>query len=91
MHPIGFFGLMSNRSPVICGFRQIKRANPWGRIYPLELWYDLDIPNGFGYVIHHSMGGDWGLGFLSKNDDITSFQGSLKVLICWRNHRFHTS
>ena len=27
------------------------------------------------------MGGDWGLGFLSKNDDITSFQGSLKVLI----------
>jgi hypothetical protein len=27
------------------------------------------------------MGGDWGLGFLSKNDDITSFQGSLKVLM----------
>jgi hypothetical protein len=34
------------------------------------------------------MGGDWGLGFLSKNDDITSFQGSLKVLICWRYQYF---
>jgi hypothetical protein len=29
------------------------------------------------------MGGDWGLGFLSQNDDITSFLGSLKVLISW--------
>jgi hypothetical protein len=28
MHLIGFFGLMSNRSPEKCGFRQIKRANP---------------------------------------------------------------
>jgi hypothetical protein len=27
------------------------------------------------------MGGDWGLGFLSKNDDITSFRRSLKVRI----------
>ncbi len=34
------------------------------------------------------MGWDWGLGFLSKNDDITSLRGSLKVLISWRNHMF---
>ncbi len=57
-------------------------------IHSPEWGYNCDIQKGLGTVIHHSMDGDWNLGFLFQNDDITSFQGDEKTLIRWRYHNF---
>ena len=71
-------------------FGSMRMINQCKNIHSLKCGYNCDIQKALSTFIHHSIDGDWNLGLLFQNDDITSFRGSLKVLICWSNHRFST-
>ena len=65
-----------------------KKGKSIGSDSPSWVVIRFRYPKWFWLCYSPSHGWDWGLGFLSKNDDITSFRGSLKVLISWRYQRF---